>query len=57
MISLAAPVTAGAPSEDPNSETEVTLAALATFSERAIHLGNCKIEECSEVTLQRFPSL
>lgn len=27
MISLAAPVTAGAPPEAPNSETEVTLAA------------------------------
>ncbi len=30
MISLAAPVAAGAPPEAPNSETEVTLAAVLT---------------------------
>lgn len=57
MISLAAAVIAEAPLKPPNSETEVNLAAKLIFDERAILFGNCKMVECSEVTLQLFPSL
>lgn len=47
MISLAASVTG----------TEVTLATRLTSDERAVLFGNCKMEECNEVTLQLFPRL